>query len=102
MKPENSIDTEHLHAFDQIRIEEMGMARLQDRKETKYIFHQGQLFELLEMIKRDSFLFVTEQKFFQRYSTRYYDTADFALYLGHHNGILNRYKNWRKKLRGIC
>ena len=92
IKTERDLVAEQLAYFNQIGIKDMGGVRLLDRKETKYVLRQDQLSELLTRIRKDYLLFIAEQSFFQLYSTSYYDTADFKLYLDHHNGHSNRYK----------
>jgi hypothetical protein len=91
--------TDKLNLFEPIFLEQMDDVRLLDRLDTKFVFHQELLPELLEQMKEDYFILEIAGKRISRYETRYFDTIDFRYYTHHHNGKLNRFKfRFRKYL----
>jgi len=90
---ETPAQLEHiLDELDSLDLESLGQVRLMDREDTKFVFHEDQLpevihglanrFRVLEIDRRRQFL----------YRTRYLDTPDLRFYLDHHNGLRPRIK----------
>lgn len=78
--------------FETITLEEMDNVKLLDRLDTKFAFCREKLPELLQEMKNDYRVLEVNGLKIGRYETRYFDTADFRLYLHHHNGKMNRFK----------
>ncbi|HRH66918.1 MAG TPA: polyphosphate polymerase domain-containing protein [Bacteroidia bacterium] len=70
----------------------MDNVKLLDRVDTKFMFRESYLPELLEQMKKDYFVLEAGEKRYTHYETLYFDTEHFGLYLRHHNGKLNRFK----------
>lgn len=81
-----------LSGFDPITLKQMDGVALQDRLDTKFMFREDILPKLLEEMKANYFVLDIKGKRYNHYETLYFDTADFGLYLRHHNGRINRYK----------
>jgi len=86
------IENTLLQAIEPITLKQMDNVKLMDRTDTKFTFHITQLQEILLAIKDDYRVLHVAKKPISKYETLYYDTANFDLYLKHHNGKLNRYK----------
>jgi len=70
----------------------MDSVKLQDRVDTKYMFRDNFLPQLLrDMAPHYRVLEVANFRY-SNYETLYFDTDDFSLYRQHHNGKLNRFK----------
>lgn len=69
----------------------------QNRTDTKFMLHQSQLVTALQALAGSYRVLEIAGTRFQAYQTVYFDTPDFALYMQHHAGRLNRYK-----LRSRC
>jgi hypothetical protein len=70
----------------------MDKVRLLDRTDTKYIFHIGQLQDILLQSQPKYKVLTIGGQQYGHYETRYLDTPDYSLYTNHHNGKGNRYK----------
>ena len=70
----------------------MDSVSLQDRLDTKFMFNEALLPELLQQMKSRYFVLEINEKRYSHYETLYFDTAEFGLYLRHHNGRINRFK----------
>lgn len=81
-----------LQTFEPISLEEMKETRLLKRVDTKYLFHESLLPDLLRNLVNDYYVLEVDSIHLQRYKTRYYDTPDFELYRQHHNGQRDRFK----------
>ena len=81
-----------LQTFEPISLEEMKEARLLKRVDTKYLFHESLLPDMLHDLAEDYYALEVDEVRLQRYKTRYYDTPDFELYRQHHNGQRDRFK----------
>ncbi len=81
-----------LAGFDPITLKQMDGVSLQDRLDTKFMFKDSLLPVLLEKMKENYFALDIKDRRFNHYETLYFDTADFGLYIRHHNGRVNRYK----------
>lgn len=75
---------------------EISSVRLMNRVDKKYWFHVSELQDLLAAVKDDYYLLSVDDKNWQDYGTRYFDTPDDRMYILHHNGKLNRYKIRRR------
>ena len=83
---------EILSTFDPISLKQMDGVALQDRFDTKFMFRDNLLPQLLEEMKANYFALEIKEKRFNTYETLYFDTSKFDLYMRHHNGRINRYK----------
>ena len=81
-----------LSKFRPVKLSDMGHATLQNRKESKYLLTTNQALYLLERLPETYLIFEVDEKKVQTYSTTYYDSPKFQLYLAHHNGRKPRYK----------
>ncbi len=81
-----------LAQFEPITLQQMDNVKLLDRVDTKFMFRDSYLPELLEKMKSDYYVLEAGSKRYTHYETLYFDTEHFGLYLRHHNGKLNRFK----------
>jgi hypothetical protein len=86
------INNELLTGFDPISLAELDTLSLMNRYDTKYVFHQRKLPELLKLVKGKYKLLEINGHRLMNYRTAYFDTPGLQLYLDHHNGKYNRYK----------
>ncbi len=86
-----SLDT-ILSKFRPVEISDITHATLQNRKESKYLLTTHQALDLLGHLPETYQIFEVDGKQVQTYSTTYYDSPEFQLYLAHHNGRKPRYK----------
>lgn len=70
----------------------MDNVKLLDRVDTKFMFKDAILPELLLQMKEHYYVLEIGQHRYTNYETLYFDTDSFNLYLQHHNGRLNRFK----------
>ena len=75
-----------------ITLDEMSSIKLMNRVDTKYIMHEQQLEELLQMAVKEYSVQIIGDVRACRYNTLYYDTADYDMYTRHHNQQLTRQK----------
>lgn len=75
-----------------IHLDEMGAVQLQNRVDTKFVLTQRQLLQALGEIGDAYRVLDVEGVRLNQYRSLYFDTADFAFYLQHHNGQTDRYK----------
>lgn len=87
----NSIE-ESLQEFAPITLKEMDGVSLMNRTDTKFIFEADRLPELLKKVAPFYKSLEIATNRFANYKTDYFDTLEFGLYIGHHNGKQNRYK----------
>ena len=81
-----------LDPLDAISLPEMDDAALMNRVDTKFVFGEGCLIELLRRVRPEyRILEIDGQRDF-RYETLYFDTSQRQCYLQHHNGKVNRQK----------
>lgn len=83
---------ELLFKFAPINLEQMDEVSFFKRTDTKYVFHQKYLIELLKEMPDYYRLLKINESGIQTYSTTYYDTLKFDMYHQHHNGLRKRYK----------
>lgn len=81
-----------LSRFNGIGIGEMEHANLLDRKESKYLLTLDQARDLISHLPDSYRVFEVDGNRIQTYSTTYFDSPSFSLYLTHHNGKKPRYK----------
>lgn len=81
-----------LLAFSQIGLEEMNEARLMNRLDSKYLLTIDQLQRLIEPMSGTYSILEINNSVNHNYTSFYYDTPDFQMYLNHHNRRVNRYK----------
>lgn len=82
----------NLNQFNNINLEDLNQVKLLNRKDTKYIFHENNLPNLLNKLS-SSFKILeinNKRKFF--YESIYFDTDDFMFYNQHHNEKRSRFK----------
>ena len=86
-----------LATFEPITLAQMEDARLMDRSEAKFLLPRRLLVPVLAELRDAYRVFVPDcggrpLQPASRYRTLYFDTADLALYLRHHDGAKERYK----------
>ncbi|MEO6303982.1 MAG: polyphosphate polymerase domain-containing protein [Bacteroidia bacterium] len=81
-----------LKRFQTISLDELNRLKLMNRLDTKFTFALHQLPMVLEQLISNYKLLAIGGRSDLFYKTTYYDTANFDMYLKHHNGVLNRYK----------
>lgn len=85
-----------LSSFTAVSLTDMQRVDLQDRVELKYLLPLHKLNDYLDALREKHLaLSINNHRQFA-YTTQYYDTADFAFYLDHHNGRTNRIKVRRR------
>jgi len=80
-----------------VSLEEMNSVGLMNRVDTKFIFHQRLLPQLLSSLKGQYAVMEIKGERLMPYRSAYYDTDSFQMLKWHHNGKLNRYKIRRRK-----
>jgi len=83
-----------LQQFQPISLEEMDGVKLQDRVDTKYVFGEGRLPEVLTAMLADYRLLEVEGIRGTKYQSLYFDTQDLKHYKDHHNK-----RTFRSKVR---
>lgn len=83
---------EAARGFAPISLDEMGSAALMDRVDRKFLLPAARLAEILERLSGRYRALEVGGRRLSRYSTRYFDTRDLALYHAHHSGRARRYK----------
>jgi hypothetical protein len=81
-----------LSEFQKISLQEMDAVQLQNRMDTKYMFHISKLPYILDRMKADYFVFEINNFRMSPYRTLYFDDEKWSLYLMHHNQKANRFK----------
>lgn len=83
-----------LSEMQTIQLEEMQEVQLQNRMDTKFVFHRKLLTEILDKLKTHYSVFKIENQLISGYESIYFDTKNLQFYLDHHNR-----KNHRVKVR---
>lgn len=83
-----------LSKFESISLAEMDGVKLQDRVDTKYVFGQVDLPEVLSAMQADYRILEVEGVRGTKYRSLYFDTPDLQHYRDHHNG-----RTFRSKVR---
>lgn len=79
--------------MEPIDLEQMRAVKLMNRVDTKYVASEGQIIEFLGRVAECGYkVQVIDGVRAARYDTRYFDTADRAMYIAHHNRQLTRQK----------
>lgn len=81
-----------LTGFDPISLADIQGAALLNRVDTKYIIGLPDLHTILTGIIPDYRVLTINNTRLHAYQTLYFDTANFAFYEQHHNGLASRYK----------
>ena len=81
-----------LNDFQRLSLDELDKVRLLDRQDTKFVFNQIQLPQILEKIKPFYRTLEIENSSVFRYDNTYFDTNDFLFYNQHHNEHRKRFK----------
>lgn len=81
-----------LQKFSPISLGQMDQVQLLNRIDTKFIFKQDRLADMLDRLFKDYFVLSIDGQILHPYETQYFDTPSLDLYLMHHNGQQNRYK----------
>lgn len=81
-----------LENFEALSLPELRGAKLMKRTDTKYVFPESHLLDLLDDLNRDYAILEVDNVRMQEYQTLYFDTPDFQLYQQHHNGQRDRFK----------
>lgn len=87
--------TEHLpvlNSFAPLTLAQLNEASLQSRYESKYLFSNARLPQILNELKDDYYILEIERIRQFQYQSWYFDTPDFRLYQDHHNGYGGRIK----------
>ena len=87
-----------------IGLDEMDRVALMDRVDTKYVFSDRELPDLLTKLRDDYRVLTVGGTRLARYTNLYFDSPALDCYLEHHNGKMNRRKfRMRKYLStGVC
>jgi hypothetical protein len=83
---------EILSDFEPISLQQMDNVKLQNRIDTKFMFHERILPSVLSRMKENYYALEIKNIRYNHYETLYFDTDGFDLYLRHHNGRVNRFK----------
>lgn len=81
-----------LESFNKISLEELNSVKLMNRTDTKFVLSVNKLPVFLKKLSSDFKILSIENKHSLSYTTLYFDTPGFSMYLKHHNKVLNRYK----------
>lgn len=81
-----------IQKMEPISLEEMDSVKLMNRTDTKFAFHEKYFAEILEKAASDYRVLEIKNIRTPSYKTLYFDTADFHLFLDHHNDRNHRYK----------
>lgn len=81
-----------LNEMGGIGLSEMDSVSLLQRMDTKFVVPYSSLEKMLLAVSGKYRSLEINKQRLATYETHYYDTNDFALYIAHHNGKLNRYK----------
>ena len=81
-----------LNSFDSIFLKEMDAVALQDRTDTKYVFHSDKLPELLKALMPKYRILDVNGIRLSEYESHYFDDDNNTFYNAHHNNHGERYK----------
>ena len=81
-----------LSDFNSISLEELDRVQLLNRKDTKFVFSQSKLLQLLDRLKPFYRILEIEGKRTFVYDNTYFDTDEFFFYTQHHNECRKRFK----------
>lgn len=83
---------QHINQFEATSLGEMNAIKLLNRQDTKYIFHQRQLPDILDGLCDSYKMLEIDGVRLSAYQNIYFDTKDFTCYNMHQRGMLNRTK----------
>lgn len=99
MNPAVTDYIEILGQFPSVDLTNMDKVKLMDRKDTKFMFREEHLAEILQGLTGEYRVLWVNDCFSCPYESLYYDTPEYQFYYDHHRGKLNRYKvRYRKYL----
>lgn len=81
-----------IYGFTPISLEETDGVSLMKRTDTKFVIHEKQLLEVLNVLGDSYKVLEINEKRIMRYSSLYFDTESCKFYNDHHNGKVNRTK----------
>ena len=82
-----------LRTMAPITLDQMRGVKLMNRVDTKYVLSEEEVLAVLQCAANEGFrVQVIDDKCAARYDTLYYDTAERAMYIAHHNRQLTRQK----------
>ena len=81
-----------LSDFNSISLEDLDRVQLLNRKDTKFVFSQNKLLQLLDRLKPFYRILEIEGKRTFVYDNTYFDTDEFFFYTQHHNECRKRFK----------
>jgi len=82
----------NLSDFNSISLEDLDKVQLLNRKDTKFVFSQSKLLQLLDRLKPFYRILEIEGKRIFVYDNTYFDTDEFFFYTQHHNECRKRFK----------
>ena len=82
----------HLNDFQSISLNDMDNVKLMNRVDTKFVFNENKLVELLSSLKSHYDILDINNQRVHSYKSLYYDTIDYKFFRHHHNGRVNRNK----------
>jgi hypothetical protein len=81
-----------LSDFNSISLEDLDRVQLLNRKDTKFVFNQNKLLQLLDRLKPFYQILEIEGNRTFTYDNTYFDTDEFFFYTQHHNECRKRFK----------
>ena len=78
--------------FESIQLDEMNSVTLLNRNDTKFVFNENKLDDILKQLEPSYRLLNINSINKFSYENTYFDTDDFHFYMQHHNENRNRYK----------
>ena len=97
IKTDNKLYTINLSGFKTIDLKEMNKAALMNRTDNKFLLNQAKLSAILEELTKSYYVLEINGILYHRYTSIYFDTYNFDMYLNHHNRRLNRYRVRQRK-----
>ena len=86
------MDNLKLSEFNSISLKDLDKVQLLNRKDTKFVFSQNKLLQLLDRLKPFYRILEIEGKRTFIYDNTYFDTDEFFFYTQHHNECRKRFK----------
>ncbi|MBQ34384.1 MAG: hypothetical protein CMG32_06035 [Candidatus Marinimicrobia bacterium] len=86
------MDNLKLSEFNSISLKDLDKVQLLNRKDTKFVFSQNKLLQLLDRLKPLYRILEIEGKRTFVYDNTYFDTDEFFFYTQHHNECRKRFK----------
>ena len=91
------MDNLKLSEFNSISLKDLDKVQLLNRKDTKFVFSQNKLLQLLDRLKPFYRILEIEGKRTFIYDNTYFDTDEFFFYTQHHNECRKRFKVRHRK-----